>query len=117
MKVLLLGAAGQVGLALQAELAAGYDLVALGRDQANLEEKDGLARAIAETAPRVIVNAAAYTAVDRAESEPDRAERINAAAVGELARMAADRGARDAARDIVAHASGNQQRLYFSCLI
>lgn len=85
MRILLLGKDGQVGWELQRALAPLGDLVAYGRDPANLEDLDALRALVRECAPQVVVNAAAYTAVDKAESEPERAHRVNAAAVGVLA--------------------------------
>lgn len=93
MKLLLLGRDGQVGTALTARLAELGTVVALGRDGADFEVPGTLADRVAEHAPDVIVNAAAYTAVDKAESEAARAFRINGAAVGELAGAAAATGA------------------------
>lgn len=94
MKILLLGRDGQVGWELERALAPLGTLVALGRAPAgtlgaDLSDLDALARTIRETAPDVIVNAAAYTAVDDAEDEPERARRINAEAPEVLAREAA----------------------------
>jgi dTDP-4-dehydrorhamnose reductase len=93
MRILLVGKGGQVGRELQAPLAALGDLVALDRTTADLERPDDLAAVVRRERPDVIVNAAAYTAVDKAESEPDRARLVNATAVAALARAAADRGA------------------------
>ena len=91
--VLLLGATGQVGHALRAPLSAWGTVVAPGRDTADLTAPDTLRAAVREAAPDVIVNAAAYTAVDDAEDEPDRAAAINARAPGVLAEAAAEAGA------------------------
>jgi dTDP-4-dehydrorhamnose reductase len=93
MKILLVGKGGQVGHALQAPLASLGDLVALDRAAADLERPDDVVAIVKRERPDVIVNAAAYTAVDKAESEPDRARLVNATAVGALARAAAERGA------------------------
>ena len=99
MKVLLLGPDGQVGWELQRSLAPLGEVVALGRRQAaaglhaDFAEPAGLAATVDAVAPDVIVNAAAHTAVDRAEAEADLAERINAAAPAVLAQAAARRGA------------------------
>jgi dTDP-4-dehydrorhamnose reductase len=93
MKILLLGKDGQVGWELQRTLAPLGTLFAFGRGEANLEDLDGVRRLIAHHRPDVIVNAAAYTAVDKAESDADRARAVNAQAVGMLARLAADTGA------------------------
>ena len=93
MRLLVLGTNGQVGWELQRSLAPLGAVIALGREEADLEDAAKLRDAVAGAAPDVIVNAAAYTAVDKAESEPERADRINCRAVAELAHMAAGRGA------------------------
>lgn len=98
MTILLLGKNGQVGWQLQRALAPLGDVVALDRAGAdglcgNLEDVDGLAATVRALRPRAIVNAAAYTAVDKAESEPELAQRINADAPAALAREAAACGA------------------------
>lgn len=93
MKILLLGANGQVGWELQRSLAPLGELHVADRRQADLEQPDSLRALVAQVQPDVIVNAAAHTAVDKAESEPDRAQAINAEAPGLLAQLAAQRGA------------------------
>lgn len=97
MKILLLGHDGQVGWELQRTLAPLGKVTAVGRDggplHADLEDFDSLARAVREVRPDLLVNAAAYTAVDRAESEPDKAMRVNGEAPGVLAELAAEQGA------------------------
>jgi len=85
MKILLLGKDGQVGWELQRALAPLGEVIAYNRTTANLEELDKLRKLICHEAPSVIVNAAAHTAVDKAESEPERAQRINAEAAAVLA--------------------------------
>jgi dTDP-4-dehydrorhamnose reductase len=92
MKLLLLGRNGQVGSALMTYLA-GKDVAAFGRDGANLERPWDLEAVVTRERPDVIINAAAYTAVDKAESEPERARLINAISPGKLAELAAVRGA------------------------
>ncbi|WP_375594475.1 dTDP-4-dehydrorhamnose reductase [Algihabitans albus] len=92
MRILLFGPTGQVGWELQRALAPLGQLVACGRDSVDLADRTSLAAAIARHQPDVLVNAAAYTQVDRAESDPASAERINAAAVGEMADAMAARG-------------------------
>ncbi|MGD9871021.1 MAG: dTDP-4-dehydrorhamnose reductase [Thauera sp.] len=94
MKILLLGKNGQVGWELQRALAPLGHVVALDREGADglrgdLETLDALAHTVRKAAPDVIVNAAAYTAVDKAETDVARAHRINAEAVGVLATEAA----------------------------
>ena len=98
MKILLLGKNGQVGWELQRALAPLGELVALDRGGAmplsgDLCDGQGLAATVRAVRPDVIVNAAAHTAVDKAESEPDVARAINAIAPGVLAREAAALGA------------------------
>jgi len=97
MKLLLLGKNGQVGWELQRSLAALGEVVALDRSSTelcgDLSDLDGLARTVREVRPDVIVNAAAYTAVDKAESEPDAARAINSLAPEVLAREAQRLGA------------------------
>jgi dTDP-4-dehydrorhamnose reductase len=93
MKILLFGKDGQVGWELQRALAPLGVVVALGADSrefhSDFSEPEGLAETVRSVRADVIVNAAAYTAVDRAESEPELASRINAVAPGVLAQEAA----------------------------
>ena len=98
MKILLLGKNGQVGWELQRALAPLGAMVALDRAGADglrgdLEDLEGLARTVRKLAPDVVVNAAAYTAVDKAETDVERAQRVNAEAPGVLAVAAAAVGA------------------------
>jgi dTDP-4-dehydrorhamnose reductase len=98
MKILLLGRSGQVGWELQRALAPLGELIALDFDSpaphcADFTQPDALARTVRALAPQLIVNAAAHTAVDKAEAEPDLAHVINAEAPAVLAREAAALGA------------------------
>jgi len=98
MKILLLGMNGQVGWELQRSLAPLGELVALDFDSpgplsADFSRPESLAATVRAVAPRIIVNAAAHTAVDKAESEPELARTINSTAPGVLAREAAACGA------------------------
>lgn len=93
MKILLLGANGQVGWELQRALAPLGELHAWDRELGDLSQPDALLARVQALAPQAIVNAAAYTAVDKAESEPELASRINAEAPGRLAQWAAGAGA------------------------
>ncbi|MFA4970175.1 MAG: dTDP-4-dehydrorhamnose reductase [Sulfuritalea sp.] len=88
MKILLTGAAGQLGRELKRSLACLGELVACDRRQLDLAQPDALRAAVRAIAPAIIVNAAAYTAVDKAEAEPAAADAINAAAPGILAEEA-----------------------------
>ena len=93
MKILLLGKDGQVGWELQRALAPLGELRMLGRAEADLDQPESLRAQVRAFAPDVIVNAAAYTAVDKAESDADSAQRVNALAPGVLAEEAAACGA------------------------
>ncbi len=98
MKLLLFGCKGQVGWELQRALAPLGELVALDFDstgpwRADFSDPGSLAATVQAVRPDVIVNAAAHTAVDRAESEPALARTLNAEAPAVLAREAAARGA------------------------
>jgi len=97
MKILLFGKGGQVGWELQRSLAPLGELVALGADSrvlcGDFTHLDGIAQTVRAVAPDFIVNAAAHTAVDKAESEPELAHTINALAPGVLAREAKRSGA------------------------
>lgn len=97
MKILLFGCNGQLGWELQRSLAPLGALEPLDIDStvhaADFSHPEELASTVRAVAPQVIVNAAAHTAVDRAEAEPDIAEAINALAPGVLAREAAALGA------------------------
>jgi len=88
MKILLLGANGQVGWELQRSLAPLGELKVCGRAEADLEDLISLKKLIRQYTPEIIVNAAAYTAVDRAEEEQETANLINHQAVALLANEA-----------------------------
>ncbi len=97
MKVLVTGSNGQVGWevvrAIGAARGTAIEVMAPDRATLDLEDIDGLVCAVRQVAPQVIVNAAAFTAVDRAETERDRAFAVNAHAVGVLAQEARRSGA------------------------
>ena len=93
MKILLLGKDGQVGWELQRALAPLGELRACGRGEIDVSDPASLRALVRSVAPDLIVNAAAYTAVDRAESDQLAAEACNAVAPGVLAEEAAARGA------------------------
>lgn len=97
LKILLFGKNGQVGWELQRSLSPLGELIALDRldthlcgDLTNLQ---GIAKTIREVKPDIIVNAAAHTAVDKAESEGELARTINTLAPGVMAQEASDSGA------------------------
>ena len=87
-RILLLGANGQLGQELSQTLTSIAPVVGVGRERVDLTQPDAIRRAIAEIKPDVIVNAAAYTAVDKAEGEPELAIAINGKAPAILARSA-----------------------------
>lgn len=91
-KILLLGKDGQVGWELQRALAPLGDLTSLNRSECDLANPDQIQAVLEKFEPEVIVNAAAYTAVDKAEEDTTAARRINADAVGELALYAREMG-------------------------
>lgn len=103
MRILLLGGNGQVGHELCRSLAALGELVVTTRDgvlpdgtpseSLDLADLDAIGALIGRVAPDAVVNAAAYTAVDRAEDEPESTFRINAEAPGRIARACAERDA------------------------
>lgn len=88
MKILLFGKEGQVGWELQRSLLTVGDIVASEQHELDFEDPEAVRGWVRRHEPDVIVNAAAYTAVDQAESDPERAHRINAEAVGVLAEEA-----------------------------
>lgn len=92
-RILLLGANGQLGVELQAQLAPLGELVAGDRSQFDLATPDRLSEQIRDLRPDWIVNAAAYTAVDKAESDRELAQTINGDAPGKIAAIAEEIGA------------------------
>src|SRR5574343_1297572 len=98
MKILLFRKNGQVGWELQRSLAPLGEVIALDHDglpglSGNFADPDSLAATVDAVAPDLIVNAAAHTAVDKAESEPDFPRALNTLAPGVLTREAARRAA------------------------
>ena len=93
LRILLLGARGQLGVELSQELVRLGDVTALDRAAADLSEPESLRAIVRATRPQVLVNAAGYTAVDRAESERELATAVNAVAPGVLAEEAERLGA------------------------
>jgi len=84
--ILVFGKTGQVAIELQSQ----KDVIAIGRDQADLSNSSTCAEAIRRCKPRAVINAAAYTAVDKAESEEHLANKINGDAPGAMASACAD---------------------------
>jgi dTDP-4-dehydrorhamnose reductase len=85
LKVLVTGASGQVGRALQDTVPSGVEMRALTHAHLDISDAAAVRRTLADFSPAVVINAAAYTAVDRAESEPAAAAAINAAGPRHLA--------------------------------
>ena len=93
MNILLLGKTGQLGWELQRSLSVLGRVTALGHAEADFAQPDAVAQAVRALRPDVIVNAAAHTAVDKAENEPAHARLLNATTPGRLAQEAAQLGA------------------------
>lgn len=93
MRVLITGARGQVGFELLRLAPAGFEVTGLGSAELDIADADQVAAAFARYRPQLVINAAAYTAVDRAESEPERAYAVNRDGVAHLAGQAALLGA------------------------
>jgi len=113
MKILLLGKNGQVGWELQRSLAVAGEVVAMDHDDgADFTQPEALLAKVREIAPQVVVNAAAHTAVDKAESEPELARQINATTPALLAIEAKRLGALlvHYSTDYVFDGSGQQAR-------
>ncbi|MAL78040.1 MAG: dTDP-4-dehydrorhamnose reductase [Sneathiella sp.] len=89
MKILVTGAGGQVGTALQARAPAhGLDIIALDRQALDITDASAVAAAVRDNRPDLVINAAAYTAVDKAEAETEKAFAINADGAEYLAQAA-----------------------------
>ena len=93
MKTLILGKTGQVGRKLSDSLQSLGEVFSCGREEIDFEDQEQLCSAVKSFQPDIIVNAAAYTLVDKAESERELSTRVNATAVGELAEYANEHNA------------------------
>jgi len=94
MKLLIFGRDGQVGTALTAILAPLGAIAAYGHAGADFEHPEDVARLVHREQPDFVINAAAHTAVERAETEPELAHRVNAVTPGRLAEAVAEAGSR-----------------------
>ncbi len=94
MKVLITGSKGQLGTALQRCAPVDAEIVAVDMDVLDIADSAAVDAFVGEHRPALILNAAAYTAVDKAEADEDAARAVNADAVAHLARAARDAGAR-----------------------
>jgi dTDP-4-dehydrorhamnose reductase len=112
-KIMLTGSRGQVGWELARSLSTLGEVVALDSSQLDLTDADAIRRVVAQIKPSIIVNPAAHTAVDKAESESDRAYALNAIAPGILAEEAEKLGALlvHYSTDYVFDGSGEQARV------
>jgi len=93
MRILVAGSAGQVARALAESSHPGFTLKTFGRPELDLEKPETVKAAFNAFQPDIVINAAAYTAVDKAESEPEAAMRLNADAPALLAKLSAASGA------------------------
>lgn len=93
-KVLVTGMGGQLARELVASVSDGIEVIALDQSQLDICDRDAVLRVVRDVSPDAIFNAAAFTAVDLAESEPESADRANHLAVGFLADAASMSGAR-----------------------
>ena len=94
MKVLITGAGGQVGWELQRTVSTGIEITALHRVELDIADQAAVLSVIKELQPDLVINAAAYTAVDKAEEEVDRAYKVNVDGAANIARAVEDCSAR-----------------------
>ncbi|MFC1844493.1 dTDP-4-dehydrorhamnose reductase [Thermodesulfobacteriota bacterium] len=94
MKVVITGADGQVGWELQQTLPADVEITALGRSDLDITDGSAVTSVIAELHPDLVINAAAYTAVDKAEKEADKAYNVNVDGAANIARAVEEYSAR-----------------------
>ena len=92
MKILVLGATGQVGFEVCRSIACLGEVYAPGRKELDLSDLPAVEAYLQKTSPNIVINAAAYTQVDKAESEPDLARKLNADLPELLANHSATQG-------------------------
>ena len=93
-KVVIFGKSGQLGWELQQTVPEGFEAVALGLEEVDVTDEAAVHLALTRHAPDIVVNATAYTAVDKAEEEPQAAHAVNAAAPEVIAKRCAELGLR-----------------------
>lgn len=94
MKAIILGGRGQLGRELALAAPPGVESSSYDRDELDISNADDVSRVVADQKPDLVLNAAAYTAVDKAEAEPDAARAVNVVGAANVARASADVGAR-----------------------
>ncbi|GAB2885770.1 dTDP-4-dehydrorhamnose reductase [Microbulbifer echini] len=94
MKILLIGKDGQLGRELRKSVPQRAELIGLGRKELDICQRNSVMEAVSSELPDIVINAAAYTAVDKAESEPEQAFRVNAYGAENLALACKEFGAR-----------------------
>lgn len=94
MKALVFGSQGQLGSALAATVPAGIEYIGVGLPELDITDADAVSRCCEETRPDIVINAAAYTAVDRAETESEQAAAVNVEGAKNCALAAAHTGSR-----------------------
>jgi dTDP-4-dehydrorhamnose reductase len=110
MKILITGAGGQLAWELQRSAPSGYQVTCLPRSQLDIADPTAVAQCFAQILPDAVINAAAYTAVDKAETDRDRAMAVNARGVGYLAQASECHGSYmlHISTDFVFDGRGNQ---------
>ncbi|WP_299585376.1 dTDP-4-dehydrorhamnose reductase [uncultured Microbulbifer sp.] len=94
MKILLIGKDGQLGRELRKSVPQRAELIGLGRKELDICQRNSVMEVVSSELPDIVINAAAYTAVDKAESEPEQAFRVNAYGAENLALACKEFGAR-----------------------
>lgn len=94
LRALITGAGGQVGLALREQRPDGWEVIACGRDELDVTNAENVRTVIRRARPAIVLHTAAYTAVDAAESDPDRAHAVNTLGTAHVAEAAREVGAR-----------------------
>ena len=116
MKVLIIGKSGQLANELIAELPEGVEVLSLGRNDVDITSYNDLSARVQQFQPNVMINASAYTAVDKAESDSDAAYGINETAVAVMAKVAKENNCRflHVSTDFVFDGESNQAYDVFS---